>query len=65
MSQMLPRVIASAGMTARQSSDATRSHYFYDQMDVDFEQHFVTYEYSAYRGEMQPRTFGTVQMKGR
>lgn len=65
MSQMTPRAIPTAAMTARQSNDATRSHYSYDQTEVDFDQHFVTYEYSSYRGEMQPRIIGTVQMKGR
>lgn len=65
MSQMQPRQVAQPTMLGRQSSDATVSHFTYEQVYFEFEQQLATYEYTSFRGEMQPRTIGTVQMKGR
>lgn len=65
MTQMLPRQVASPAMTSRQSNDATVTHTLYDQVDVDFNQDFYTYENSSFRGEIKPRTISTVQMRGR
>ena len=65
MAEMLPRQVASPAMISRQSNDATRTHTAYDEMNVEFEQDLYTYEYSSYRGEIQPRTIATVQMRGR
>ena len=65
MSEMRPRIVSSPSMEARQSNDATVNHYSYDQSQFTFESDNITYEYVSYRGEMEPRTIGSVTMRGR
>lgn len=65
MSEMKPRAVESTSMTPRQSALAERDDYIYAEPNVSYDQHLVTYEYTQFRGEIQPRTIGAVQMKGR
>lgn len=65
MAEMMARQVATPLMISRQSNDATVSHTAYDEMEVKFEQDLYTYEYTSFRGEIQPRTIATVQMRGR
>ena len=65
MSQMQPREVAHSSMTGRKSSDASTAHYKYDEHDFNFEQHLITYDYFSYRGEMQPRSVNSADMRGR
>lgn len=65
MAEMKAREIAVPAMTSRQSTDATVTHTKYDEMNIEFEQHFYSYEYKSFRGEIKPREVSTVQMRGR
>lgn len=65
MAEMMARQVAQSTMMTRQSTDAAVTHTAYDEMNIDFDQHFYTYEYSSFRGEIQPREIATVQMRGR
>ena len=64
MSNMKPREISSAKMATRANVQAVVSHFPYDNTFA-FDQANTSYDYAAFRGEAEPRTIETVQMRGR
>lgn len=65
MSEMKPRAVESAAMVSRGSTLSEQDDFVYDEPGIEFDQHLITYEYTQFRGEIQPRTIGAVQMRGR
>ena len=64
MSNITPREVSSAKMATRVNTNAVVSHFPYDNTFA-FDQANTSYDYAAFRGEVEPRTIESVQMRGR
>ena len=65
MVDMKPRNVATAQIFARISTDATISHYRYNEPQVKYNEPLVTYNYFSNRGNANLRTIATPMMRGR
>jgi hypothetical protein len=65
MVDMKPRNVATAQIFARISTDATISHYRYNEPQVKYNEPLVTYNYFSNRGNAILRTIATPMMRGR
>jgi hypothetical protein len=63
MVDMKPRNVATAQIYYRESTDASITHYLYNQAQVRYNEPLVSYNYFSSRGNANVRTIATPNMK--
>lgn len=65
LTAMNPRQIAHQAMLGRKSTNNAIQHYFYNSIEILYNQAYYTYNYTSTKGNINPRELAGVTMRGR